>query len=118
MAPETATLDSLKKLYGPVEFTHKAHTGYAGDCAVCHHHSQPGEYFPCSQCHSGKPIKTAKDRLPGLKAAYHQQCMNCHKTSGSGPTGCTDCHEKLKQPAADKKGAQPTTNATPKKTEQ
>jgi hypothetical protein len=121
MAPENLTIDSIKKLYGPVEFTHKAHLGYAGDCATCHHHSQPGEYFPCEQCHPKNQITTAKNRLIGLKGAYHRQCMNCHRTMGSGPSGCTDCHEKVKQPAPAKagdQGAQPKAAQTSKAREQ
>jgi hypothetical protein len=121
-APESATIGGIKKLYGPVEFTHKAHVGYAGDCAACHHHSPAGEYHPCGKCHSASEVKTAQDRLPGLKAAYHRQCMDCHKAAGSGPMGCTDCHEKVKQPAPpkaeEKKAAAPKTNDQPKTREQ
>ena len=30
---------------------------------------------------------------PGLKAAYHLNCLGCHEKNG-GPTGCTDCHTR------------------------
>jgi hypothetical protein len=104
-APESVTIDGIKKMFGPVTFTHKAHLGYAGDCATCHHHSPAGEYPACGQCHSGKEVKSADDRTIGLKSVYHRQCMDCHKTMGSGPMGCTDCHDKVKQPTTPAKDA-------------
>jgi hypothetical protein len=30
---------------------------------------------------------------PGLKAAYHWNCVNCHEDMG-GPTECQDCHAR------------------------
>ncbi|NLH50722.1 MAG: cytochrome c3 family protein [Myxococcales bacterium] len=106
-APETVTIEGIKKLFGPVMFTHKAHLGYAGKCEECHHHATPGDYPACGQCHKKDEIKTKNDNQIGLKGAYHTQCMGCHKASGSGPLGCTDCHEKLKEPVAQPKPAAP-----------
>lgn len=92
--PETSVLYHLTDIYAPVKFTHKAHTGYAENCKVCHHHHSEIERTPaCRECH-GLPFKTLAK--PGLKGAYHRQCMNCHRDSGSGPLGCDDCHEKRK----------------------
>ena len=96
-SPDTVTLDSIVKLYGPVSFTHSAHVGYAGKCEKCHHHAEPGVYVGCKECHTGKPITDRASSPMGLKGAYHAQCMNCHKEMGSGPMGCTDCHEKKAQ---------------------
>jgi len=94
--PETSILYHLTDLYTPVKFSHKAHTGYAENCTVCHHHKSEVEKTPaCRECH-GLPFKTLAK--PGLKGAYHRQCMNCHRESGSGPLGCEACHEKRKTP--------------------
>ncbi|MDP8224309.1 MAG: cytochrome c3 family protein [Candidatus Lernaella stagnicola] len=110
MGLEEISINGLENLYGPAEFTHKAHVEYTGNCTECHHHSPAGEYPACSECHSSRKIlKPAQgqngvrsdDKSPGLKAAFHQQCMACHKDMGSGPMGCTDCHAK-KQPAKKK----------------
>jgi hypothetical protein len=102
--PETSVLYHLTDLYVPVKFSHKAHVSYAESCDVCHHHHSEVERTPpCRECH-GQPFKTLSK--PGLKGAYHRQCMNCHRESGSGPLGCEECHEKRKgAPAA--KEAQP-----------
>ena len=94
--PDASILYHLTDLYTPVKFAHKAHTGYAENCTVCHHHhSEIEKTPPCRECH-GQPFKTLAK--PGLKGAYHRQCMNCHRESGSGPLGCEECHEKRKAP--------------------
>jgi len=65
-------------------------------CAGCHHNA-PATLKPakCASCHA-KPFTTADGR-PGLKAAYHQQCMTCHtemKLEKPAATNCVACHEK------------------------
>jgi hypothetical protein len=96
--PETLTLDMLTKRYGPVEFSHLYHADMTGDCTTCHHHSEEGTTPGCGECH--EPITVyhyeGTERKPGigLKGAYHRQCMGCHEEWGSGPMGCTDCHER------------------------
>jgi hypothetical protein len=96
--PETIQLDSLSNVYGPVEFSHRYHAEMAGDCASCHHHSAKYSTPACGECHESISVYhyDAAKRAPdlGLKGAYHVQCMGCHKEMGSGPLGCTDCHEK------------------------
>ena len=88
--PDMVVLDHLTELYEPTRFNHANHVDYEEDCSVCHHHTSDAERFPpCRECH-GMPFKTM-DR-PGLKGAYHRQCMNCHREMESGPLGCTDCH--------------------------
>jgi hypothetical protein len=60
-------------------------------CAGCHHHSPVGTRPPpCRACHAAAadPIR---DR-PGLKVAYHRQCMGCHIKMDLKQQGCTDCH--------------------------
>lgn len=94
--PDTAILDKIVNLYEAVVFTHSNHVGYADNCATCHHHSG-GDTPPCYACHSTSDKLETPDTTPNLKAAYHRQCMDCHKKMGSGPMGCTDCHAKKKQ---------------------
>lgn len=91
--PETLTLKSLEKRYQPVVFSHGPHTDMAENCAACHHHSPAGETPACSECH-GEPFNPQNLNMPGLKGAYHLQCMGCHREIGAGPVGCTECHEK------------------------
>jgi hypothetical protein len=109
--PETVTIKSLAREYKPSTVAHRkivAHLDRAirqsklarhfhGTvetlCAGCHHHS-PADARPpaCASCH-GKEADPGKDR-PGLKAAYHRQCMGCHQQMGIAKLGCTDCHAR------------------------
>ncbi len=60
-------------------------------CAGCHHHSPPGSRPPqCRACHTRSAHPTRD--IPGLKAAYHRQCIGCHQQMGIDKLGCTDCH--------------------------
>ncbi len=117
-APETVEINSLSKSYGGVHFDHAMHTGIAS-CEQCHHHTTGAEVtnsncirchaktgeedsVSCKDCHSSDRF-SKKDLLkledpklyhidkPGLKAAYHLNCVGCHQKAG-GPTGCQDCH--------------------------
>ncbi len=117
-APETVEINSLAKLYSGVNFNHAMHTEIA-TCVECHHHTTGGEVsdpncirchansgeastVTCKDCHSAD--RFSKDDLktldnpqlyhidkPGLKSAYHLNCVGCHQKTG-GPTGCQDCH--------------------------
>jgi len=120
--PDTVVLDSLVDLYQGVDFDHEMHTEIAEDCTVCHHHSVgiPAtdercapchntesvlKSVACKDCHSAEPFSaqylSEKETevghyhldKPGLKAAYHLNCLNCHVETG-GPDGCEDCHER------------------------
>ncbi len=98
--PDTITIKKLENLYGEVEFPHSDHFEYTDSCSDCHHHS--GEKtISCQRCH--KPFKVYKysgskrKNGLGLKGAYHGRCLKCHEEE-SGPTGCTDCHERRKKP--------------------
>jgi hypothetical protein len=91
--PELSILNALEKIYEPVTFSHGMHTLVADDCATCHHHSEPGVTLACKECH-GVPFDPKNLDMPGLKGAYHLQCMGCHREIGSGPLGCTECHAK------------------------
>jgi hypothetical protein len=66
-------------------------------CQGCHHNS-PASLKPpeCRACHSGTPDAVNLAR-PGLMAAYHEQCMQCHERMGLAKPGsreCTACHAK------------------------
>ncbi|QJB56851.1 sulfate respiration complex hexadecaheme cytochrome HmcA [Pseudodesulfovibrio sp. zrk46] len=69
-------------------------------CAGCHHNSPISKTPPkCGSCHN-KPFDPARPDMPGLKAAYHGQCMGCHtamKLEKPSNTTCNDaegCHKK------------------------
>jgi len=120
--PDVVILDKLVNLYESAEFDHEYHTEITDDCTICHHHTvgMPAtdencsrchnteivpEKIACSNCHSVEPFsarylseKEAENNVyhidkPGLKAAYHLNCLNCHFEM-EGPTGCEDCHER------------------------
>ncbi len=121
--PDSVELDILAELYEPVAFDHASHVDFAdGNCAECHHHTtggaptdpkclkchtggQEADSMVCQDCHSAKRFEAAylakieatpelyHNDKPGLKGAYHQNCMGCHQASG-GPTGCQDCHAR------------------------
>jgi len=120
--PDTVILDKLVNLYQAAEFDHEMHVEIAEDCTLCHHHSVgiPAadekcarchntesvlESVACEDCHSAEPFSaqylSEKEAevgpyhldKPGLKAAYHLNCLNCHVEMG-GPEGCEDCHER------------------------
>ena len=83
--------------YGPVRFMHAKHAQLVRDCAVCHHYrpEDPAgtEINRCSACHQEAFDLRVSDRT-GLKAAYHLQCMDCHREMAKGPLSCTGCHDK------------------------
>jgi len=100
---EVVILDELSKKYLPVVFSHRVHAQMSimsGGCGTCHHYNTSGPIQPCKNCH-----QTSRNRndisKPDLEAAYHRQCITCHR-EWSHSTNCTSCHaQKL-----DKKGFQ------------
>ena len=114
--PETVIIDSLAKEYGAVELPHRKivetlvqniegsklasyfHSDEGTICQGCHHNSPISKKPPrCVSCHS-KPFDEKNPFRPGLKAAYHLQCMGCHDEMGieqPKSTECTDCHEAV-----------------------
>lgn len=116
--PQKVIIDSLAGKYEPSVFNHKAHvlslmgrikdsklasafhTEPATLCVTCHHNSPPSLTPPkCSSCHT-KTIDPAAPKRPALMAAFHLQCMSCHKdmkVSRPRNTDCTTCH-KLRAP--------------------
>jgi len=83
--------------YGPVRFMHAKHAVVVKDCALCHHYrpldEAASETVRCSACHQQPFQKDHLERI-GLKAAYHQQCVNCHREMNKGPIDCVGCHTK------------------------
>jgi len=119
--PDEVELGALENLYEPVIFDHAMHVDVAENCSVCHHHttgtepvnsyclkchSEPEEMdvVACQDCHAADAQVTENlhkpktefvfhDDQPNLKAAYHLNCLGCHREVG-GPVGCEDCHAK------------------------
>jgi len=92
--PDIVILDQLVELYLPVPFDHKGHARMAEmthGCATCHHFTPPGTPHPaCRTCHDPKSAGTDIAK-PGLKGAYHRQCLNCHK-EWTDEKDCVKCH--------------------------
>lgn len=93
-APRVPASDIL----GPVPFNHGTHADWMAKgegCAVCHHHAPQGsEPTACRGCHEAGDSHRDM-RRPGLKGAYHRQCMGCHR-EWSHETDCTVCHVRAK----------------------
>lgn len=73
-------------------------------CAACHHNSPLSATPPkCGSCHTTN-IDPKNPTRPTLKAAYHLQCMGCHKAMKVGRpknTDCTTCHKQRAPQRAD-----------------
>jgi len=113
--PENVEIKTLSSTYGPVKLPHRKivqklfdnikgnrlvqyfHGDQATLCQGCHHNSPPAKKPPtCSSCH-GQPFDERDLFKPGLMAAYHRQCMECHKQMGIEKpvaTDCVACHQK------------------------
>lgn len=113
--PEKVSIGTIAKDYQASDFPHRKiiktlidgigedklaasfHTDKATLCQGCHHNSPASKNPPkCASCH-GQPFEKAKGDRPGLKAAYHQQCMGCHdrmKLEKPANTACADCHKE------------------------
>ncbi|MCG6911605.1 MAG: cytochrome C [Deltaproteobacteria bacterium] len=117
--PSTVKIDRMAHTYEAVQFPHRKivralmagvrenkmaayfHKDDLTLCAGCHHNA-PATLQPsrCAACH-GEAFKNDQDGRPGLKGAYHGQCMGCHQAMGieePAATDCTKCHkEKAKR---------------------
>lgn len=94
--PDIVSINQLVKKYMPVNFSHRAHaqmSQMSGGCASCHHFNTVGPILPCDECHS-KERKREDLSKPDLQAAYHRQCMSCHK-EWNNATGCSSCHAPM-----------------------
>lgn len=93
--PNIIIIDDLVDKYQAVSFSHKVHaqmSEMSGGCANCHHYNTAGPILHCSDCHS-KERKREDISKPDLQAAFHRQCIDCHK-EWSHSTDCTSCHQK------------------------
>lgn len=118
--PDVVVLDELVDQYDPVPFNHRGHAKMAEmweGCVTCHHHTPQEEapraedaadaadargnvgargrsgavkHPPCRECHS-PAVEDATVQMPGLKGAYHRQCLNCHK-EWMHANACVVCH--------------------------
>jgi hypothetical protein len=115
--PETVTIKALANEYDAVILPHrkiveKLAQGVQGSrlaanfhndpttlCQGCHHHSPASVKPPqCGSCH-GRSSEAHNLTRPGLMAAYHQQCIQCHDKMGlekPASRDCTACHVKRK----------------------
>lgn len=92
--PGLIVLGTTGTLYEPVNFNHRSHAdmGQMGaGCVSCHHYTANGKMPPCSDCH----LKPTTLGQPGLKGAYHRQCLGCHR-QWSGTNDCVNCHVPVK----------------------
>lgn len=88
-------LDQLTDIYVPVVFPHKLHAAMgemSEGCSICHHRNPEGPILKCSECHGG-PSNPVNLKQPGLKGAYHRQCLGCHR-EWTHETDCVVCHAK------------------------
>jgi hypothetical protein len=116
--PKKVIINALENQYEPVELEHLKiinalkknindsslasyfHPSEASLCQGCHHNS-PGAVTPpkCGSCH-GEPFNEKNLAMPGLKGAYHRQCMGCHDQMGMAKPdklACASCHLEKKQ---------------------
>ena len=115
--PETVTIKVLAKEYEEALLPHRKivqslargmkgnglagyfHTDPATLCQGCHHNSPVSAKPPqCGSCH-GRSSEALNLTRPGLMAAYHQQCIQCHDKMGlekPASRECTACHAKRK----------------------
>lgn len=114
MGPLKVKIDSLAGKYEPCVFNHRHHvaslmeriqknqlagafhTQPATVCMTCHHNSPASATPPkCASCHS-KDYDWLNPTRPKLMAAFHLQCMNCHKdmkVARPRNTDCVTCHK-------------------------
>lgn len=96
--PDELIMDNFRGVednFEPVKFSHRAHSEMSvmsGGCEMCHHYNPPGRVASCKDCHETARLRQDL-RKPDLKAAYHRQCMDCHKIWDSNVL-CADCHAK------------------------
>lgn len=113
--PETVTINGMTDKYEAVTLPHgkmirTLANGIQDDrmarffhnepttlCMGCHHNSPNSTKPPkCATCH-GEAFKPGQSERPGLKGAYHGQCLSCHqimKVEEPKATDCVGCHKK------------------------
>ena len=84
--------------FEPVRFMHTHHAvNLSNNCADCHHYRpadpEAEEIVRCAACHQN-PYTQPDPKRVGLKAAYHLQCLTCHRKQEQGPLECIGCHRR------------------------
>ena len=101
--PDVIKIDKLTNKYLPVTFSHKTHaqmSAMSGGCGNCHHYNTAGPILACADCHNTER-KREDISKPDLQAAYHRQCIDCHK-EWSHTTDCNSCHLEKGSPITQK----------------
>jgi hypothetical protein len=92
--PDVVVINEMSENYTGVVFSHKMHSEMSEmstGCTGCHHYNTTGPVLNCRKCHENSRSRENVS-VPDLKAAYHRQCMTCHK-QWSSENGCnTQCH--------------------------
>jgi DnaJ-class molecular chaperone len=89
--PHAKIVTKLDTLVRANELARGFHENTDTLCSGCHHQTPTGTRPPqCRACHSAAADPT-RDQ-PGLKVAYHRQCVGCHIAMNIDKQGCTDCH--------------------------
>ncbi|MFC1679084.1 sulfate respiration complex hexadecaheme cytochrome HmcA [Elusimicrobiota bacterium] len=93
--PHRKVIDALRGKIRESELAKTFHRGEDALCTSCHHASPVGmKPAACGNCH-GKPSEGMHLGMPGLKGAYHLQCMGCHdKMRLEKRNDCTSCHKE------------------------
>lgn len=108
--------NSFQGSYGPCLFNHRHHVASmmeriednklasvfhnqsATVCITCHHNSPASATPPkCVSCHN-KTLDWLPQARPNLMAAYHLECMSCHKDMKvvrPRNSDCATCHKPL-----------------------
>ena len=97
--PHLDIIKSMNDLLGGNRLANVFHGPRNVVCAGCHHHSPMNAAPPaCSRCHDA-PFDPQDLMRPGLKGAYHQQCIGCHRTMKiENFRDCTVCHKDTDAP--------------------
>ncbi|MFO0829469.1 MAG: Ni/Fe-hydrogenase cytochrome b subunit [Phycisphaerales bacterium] len=114
--PDVVVLDQIAACYGSVTFDHSLHVGMVSierGCATCHHHERDrGAVQTCRSCHATVTAALTDDDKPGLRGAYHRQCLSCHK-EWSGENACGSCHVDATSLVATARRPRPSNNNLP-----
>ena len=114
--PETVEIGALSNEYEPAKMPHRKIveklTQYINEnstaayfhghedvvCQGCHHQSPVGEKPPlCKSCH-GADSPDLELMKPGLRGAYHRQCLGCHQSMDlQKPKDCSGCHAEKEE---------------------
>lgn len=94
--PHRKIIDALNNGINASKMAQFFHENKFTTCKGCHH-EVPGTLHPpkCAHCHFSNTIKSENDRV-SLVAAYHNQCIGCHKVMEIEMNGCVDCHKEKK----------------------